>query len=84
MDEIRFVAGPIIQRQADKVEAERQAAQQKEEEIAMKKQAEIEAKKRAEEEVKRAEEEKRNAGKEDAEMKDAGADEVKGEVEEVE
>ncbi|KAK2764299.1 adenyl-nucleotide exchange factor sse1 [Arachnomyces sp. PD_36] len=85
MDEIRFVAGPIIQRHLDKIEAERQAIRQKEEEIAMKKQAEIEAKKRAEEEVKRAAEEKREAEKAkesgDTEMKDAVE---KGEVEEAE
>jgi heat shock protein 4 len=80
MDEIRFVAGPIIQRHLDKIEAERQAARQKEEEIAMKKQAEIEAKKRADEDAKRAAEEAAAEKKgEDTEMKDADG---KPEVEE--
>ncbi|QSS58525.1 hsp88-like protein [Histoplasma capsulatum] len=46
MDEIRFVAGPIIQRHADKVEAERMAAQKAQEEAAAKKRAEQEAAKK--------------------------------------
>lgn len=67
MDEIRFVAGPIIGRYQDKVEEERQAVLKIEEEKAAKKRAEIEARKKAEEEAKKAKEPK----KEDAEMKDA-------------
>lgn len=72
MDEIRFVAGPIIQRYKEKVEAERQAVLQAEEEAAAKKRAELEAKKKAEEEAKKAAEG-------DSEMKDAPA---QGETEE--
>lgn len=69
MDEIRFVAGPIIGRFQDKVEEDRQAVLKIEEEKAAKKRAEIEARKKAEEEAKKAKEPK----KEDAEMKDADA-----------
>ena len=84
MDEIRFVAGPIVGRYQDKIEAERQAILKAEEEKAAKKRAELEAKKKAEEEAKKAKEEKegkKNAPPEtaaangtekpDAEMKDA-------------
>jgi heat shock protein 4 len=63
MDEIRFVAGPIIQRHNDKVEAERQALLKAQEEAA--------AKKRAEEEAKKVEAEPKPA--EDTEMPDADA-----------
>ncbi|PYH63596.1 Hsp70 chaperone Hsp88 [Aspergillus vadensis CBS 113365] len=71
MDEIRFVAGPIIQRYREKQEAERQA----QEEAAAKKRAEEEAKRKAEEEAKKAEEEAKKAEeKPDAEMKDAPAE----------
>ncbi len=70
MDEIRFIAGPIVQRYMDKVEAERQAVQKVEEEKAAKKKEEMEAKKKAEEEAKKAAEPKKSE-KEDEDMKDA-------------
>ena len=54
MDEIRFVAGPIVGRYLDKIEEERQAVLKIEEEKAAKKRAELEAKKKAEEEAKKA------------------------------
>lgn len=81
MDEIRFVAGPIVGRYQDKIEEERQAVLKAEEEKAAKKRAELEAKKKAEEEAKKEKEAKEgkkdkeevNGG--DTEMKDA--DEVK-------
>ncbi|KAK4697293.1 hypothetical protein P7C71_g773, partial [Lecanoromycetidae sp. Uapishka_2] len=69
MDEIRFVAGPIIGRYQDKIEEERQAVLKIEEEKAAKKRAEIEAKKKAEEEAKKAKEAKKQDA--DTEMKDA-------------
>ena len=89
MDEIRFVAGPIVARYLDKIEEERQAVLKAQEEKAAKKRAELEAKKKAEEEAKKAaelkkdkESEKANppptangTSQEDAEMKDA--DDVK-------
>ncbi len=59
MDEIRFVAGPIIGRYQDKIEEERQAVLKVEEEKAAKKKAEMEAKKKAEEEAKKAAEPKK-------------------------
>ncbi|KKK20043.1 heat shock protein [Aspergillus ochraceoroseus] len=68
LDDIRFVAGPIIQRYKDKVEAERQAVQKVQEEAIAKKRAEEEAKRKAEEEAKKADE------KPDAEMKDVSAE----------
>lgn len=74
MDEIRFVAGPIVGRYQEKVEEERQAVLKAEEEKLAKKKAEAEAKKKAEEEARKAKEEKEKpAAKEDAEMKDADA-----------
>ena len=79
MDEIRFVAGPIVARYLDKVEEERQAALKVEEEKAAKKKADQDAKKKAEEEAKKAAEPKKDAegvngtaASEDTEMKDAG------------
>lgn len=54
MDEIRFVAGPIVGRYLEKVEEDRQAVQKLEEEKTAKKRAEVEAKKKAEEEKKAA------------------------------
>ena len=54
MDEIRFVAGPIVGRYLEKVEEQRQAAQKLEEEKTAKKRADLEAKKKAEEEKKAA------------------------------
>ncbi|KAJ6109487.1 hypothetical protein N7486_001722 [Penicillium sp. IBT 16267x] len=71
MDDIRFIAGPIIQRYKEKVDSERQAVLKAEEEAAAKRRAELEAKK-AEEDAKKAEEEKK--GEADAEMKDAPAE----------
>ena len=73
MDEIRFVAGPIVQRYLDKIENERQAFLKAQEEAAAKKRAEAEAKKKAEEEAKKAAEPKT----EDTEMKDADGEAVK-------
>jgi heat shock protein 4 len=72
MDEIRFVAGPIVQRYLDKIEAERQAVLKTQEEAAAKKREEAEAKKAAEEAAKRASEPK----KDDVEMKDADGEVV--------
>ncbi|KIV83892.1 hypothetical protein PV11_05880 [Exophiala sideris] len=78
MDEIRFVAGPVIQRYNDKIEGERQAAQQKQEEEAARKRAELEAKKKAEEASKKTEEPKKEeASAPDTEMKDADGEAVK-------
>ena len=79
MDEIRFVAGPIIARYLDKVEEERQAAVKAEEEKAAKRKAELEARRKADDEAKKAAEAKSekangtvaNGSGEDAEMKDA-------------
>ena len=74
MDEIRFVAGPIVGRYQDKVEEERQAVLKAEEEKAAKKRAELEARKKAEEDAKKAKEGKKEdapAAREDTEMKDA-------------
>lgn len=65
MDEIRFVAGPIVQRYLDKVEADRQAILKAQEEAAAAKKAELEAKRAADAEAKKAAEPK------DEEMKDA-------------
>ena len=82
IEEIRSVAGPIIQRYNDKIEEERQARLKEEEERAAAKRAEVEAKKKAEEEAKKAQQEKEAAanGKaeaggepKDAEMNDADA-----------
>lgn len=77
MDEIRFIAGPIIQRHKDKVEAEREAIQKAQEEEAAKKRAEVEAQRKAEEDAKK--EQEAQEPKNDAEMKDAPAE---GETEE--
>ncbi|OJJ63675.1 hypothetical protein ASPSYDRAFT_25728 [Aspergillus sydowii CBS 593.65] len=74
LDEIRFVAGPIIQRHREKLDAEREAIQKAQEEEAVKKRAEIEAKRKAEEEAKAAEEAKKAEENPDAEMKDAPAE----------
>lgn len=68
MDEIRFSAGPVIQRYNDKIEGERQAKMQAQQEAAARKHAEMESKKR-EEEAKKA-----SAPQPvDTEMKDAEA-----------
>ncbi|KAF1949709.1 heat shock protein Hsp88 [Byssothecium circinans] len=55
MDDIRSIAGPIIQRYKDKIEEERQVLLKKQQEAAAAKQAEIERKKREEEAKKQAE-----------------------------
>ncbi|RMD44516.1 hypothetical protein DV735_g517, partial [Chaetothyriales sp. CBS 134920] len=62
LDEINFVAGPVIQRYNDKIEEERQAALKAQEAAAAKKRAEEEARKKAEEAAKQPV---------DTEMKDA-------------
>ncbi len=87
MDEIRFVAGPIVGRYLDKVEEERQAALKVEEEKAAKKRAELEAKKKAEDESKKTADSKppkpstptdtSASATEDTEMKDAAAEATK-------
>jgi heat shock protein 4 len=70
IEELRAVAGPIIQRYNDKLEEERQARLAKEEEEAAKRRAVLEAKRKAEEEAKKAAEPK------DTEMADADGPEV--------
>lgn len=87
MDEIRFVAGPIVGRYLDKVEEERQAVLKIEEEKAAKKRAELEAKKKLEEESKKTAESKPSkasvttegsgSASEDTDMKDAEGEGVK-------
>ncbi|KPI43502.1 Heat shock protein hsp88 [Cyphellophora attinorum] len=79
MDEIRFVAGPVIQRYNDKLEEERQARQKVEEEAAAKRKAEADARKKEEEAKKAAEkaEEKPAAEPQDTEMSDANGETVK-------
>ncbi len=83
IEEIRAVAGPIVQRYKDKIEEERQAALKAAEEAAAVKRAEAEAKKAEEDAAKKANE---APGSKDEEMKDAdapGADVVQpNEVEE--
>ena len=77
MDEINFVAGPVIQRYNDKQEEERQKVLKAQEEAAAKKRAEMEAKKKAEEEAKKAEETKKKAAEpKDTEMTDAAEGET--------
>ena len=73
MDEIRFVAGPIVARYQDKIEEERQAILKIEEEKAAKKRAELEAKRKAEQAQQKKEEPKKED--KDETMKDV--DEVK-------
>ena len=80
IDEIKFVAGPIVGRYQDKIEEERQAILKAEEEKAAKKRVELEAKKKAEEEAAAAAKEKeRKAKGEDTDMKDAPPAGSKGE-----
>lgn len=77
MEEINFIAGPIIQRYKEKVEEERNAALKAEEEAAAKKRAELEAMKKAAEDLRKAEEEHKKklaAEAGDAEMQDAPAE----------
>ncbi|KAM3485804.1 hypothetical protein MY8738_001090 [Beauveria namnaoensis] len=64
IDEIRAMAGPVIQRHFEKVEAERQAVQERVD-------AEQAAKRAAEEEARKAAEAEKGAEGADAEMKDA-------------
>lgn len=75
MDELRALAGPIVQRHFEKVEAERQAVQARID-------AEKAAKRAAEEEARKAAEAEKGAqeGGKDVEMSDADA--PKAEVEE--
>ncbi|KAL9613457.1 MAG: hypothetical protein Q9167_002002 [Letrouitia subvulpina] len=75
MDEIRFVAGPIVGRYQEKIEEERQAVLRAEEEKAAKKRAELEAKKKAEEDAKKEKEAKE--GKKDKEEVNGGDTEMK-------
>ena len=81
IEELRSVAGPIIQRYQDKLEEERQELQRKAEEEAAKQRAEEEKRKAEEEEKRKAEEERKaegvgKEGGEDTEMKEAGEPEV--------
>ena len=71
IDELRSVAGPIVQRYRDKVEEERQAVLKVQEEAAAKKRAEQEAQKKSQEDKKKAEDGNKPA---DQEMSDAPAD----------
>ncbi|KAM3511663.1 hypothetical protein MY11210_004680 [Beauveria gryllotalpidicola] len=64
IDEIRAMAGPVVQRHFEKVEAERQAVQERVD-------AEQAAKRAAEEEARKAAEAEKGAEGADAEMKDA-------------
>lgn len=64
IDEIRAMAGPVVQRHFEKVEAERQAVQERVD-------AEQAAKRAAEEEARKAAEAEKGAESADAEMKDA-------------
>jgi heat shock 70kDa protein 4 len=77
MDEINFVAGPVIQRYNDKQEEERQKVLKAQEEAAAKKRAELEAKKKADDEAKKAEEAKNAPEPKDTEMTDANGETVK-------
>lgn len=79
IEDIRFVAGPIIQRYNDKIEEERQAVLRAQEEAAAAKQAEIQARKKAEDEAK-----KQAEGKKDEEMKDVDAQQQPDGIEEPE
>ena len=69
MDEIRFVAGPIVARYQDKIEEERQAILKIEEEKAAKKRAELEARRKQEQAQQKREEPKKED--KDETMKDA-------------
>jgi len=70
MEDVRSIAGPIIQRYNDKIEEERQKILRVQQEAAAQKQAEIERKKR-EEEAKRQAEAPAPQETKDEEMKDA-------------
>ncbi|KAH7128241.1 heat shock protein 70 family [Dendryphion nanum] len=69
MEDIRSIAGPIIQRYNDKIEEERQKVLQKQQDAHAAKQAEIERKKREEESKRQAE----APAADDTEMSDADA-----------
>lgn len=71
IDEIRAMAGPIVQRHFEKVDAERRAAQERVD-------AERAAKKAAEEEARKAAEAEKAAQGGDQEMKDADATQEEG------
>jgi len=73
MDELRALAGPIVQRHFEKVEAERRAEQERIEAEAAAKRAEEEAHKAAEEEARKAAEADKAANGKDEEMTDADA-----------
>jgi len=79
MDEIRALAGPVVQRHFEKVEAERQALQARLEAERAKKAAEAEAARKAAD-AEKAQQEGANGGAKDEEMTDADA--PKAEVEE--
>jgi len=70
IEDIRFLAGPVIQRHLDKIEEERQAILKVQEEAAAKKRAETEAKKKVDDEAKKTAEPQAEEPK-DTEMKDA-------------
>lgn len=73
MEEIRALAGPVVQRHFEKVETERRAVQERVE-------AEQAAKRAAEEEARKAAEaEKAAQGGSDQEMKDADAPQTESE-----
>lgn len=73
MEELRAMAGPIVQRYFEKVEADRRAVQERVE-------AEQAAKRAAEEEARKAAEaEKAQQGGSDQEMKDADASQAETE-----
>jgi len=76
MDEIRFVAGPIVGRFQDKIEEERQAVLKVEEEKAARKRAEIEARKKGEAEAAAKKGEGKKEGKEGKEGEGVKADAV--------
>lgn len=63
MEEIRFIAGPIVQRYREKADAEREVIRKAEEQAYEAKKRELEAQKQAEEAAKKPEA--------DAEMQDA-------------
>lgn len=74
IEEIRAVAGPIVQRYNDKLMEEQEAKRKVEEEVAAAKRAEEEAKRKVEEEKKKAQEAEKaaqQAESKDAEMADA-------------
>jgi heat shock protein 4 len=74
MDEIRFIAGPIIQRYKEKVEAEREVIRKAEEAAASKRRAELAAQKATEDAAAQNEENARKYAEGDSEMKDAPAE----------